>query len=171
MLHSAPNNGKIDNIESLPTKGISPSVSSISDKAVAIKTGENNSVIKVCNIDKNLYSVVTPDIRTSEVIITATQIEHIKERHPNDQERFAGYFEKILTEPDYIIEANKPFSALILKEIEENNEKLKLIIRLKTSNDPEDFKNSIITFQKIRLKEWNRLIKNKKILYKRKDKS
>ena len=124
-------------------------------------------MIKVCNIDKNLYSVVTADIRTSEVIITTKQIEHIKERHPNDYERFSGYFEKILTEPDYIIEANKPFTALVLKEIEENGELFKLVLRLQTSNDPKEFNNSIITFMKTDKKEWNRLIKNKKVLYKR----
>ena len=150
-----------------PLKGNSVSVSNISDKTTATKTGDNISVIKVCNIDKNLYSVVTPDIRTSEVVITAKQIGHIKERHPNDYERFAGYFEKILTEPDYILEANKPNTALILKEIEEAGEVFKLILRLQTSSDPEEFKNSIITFMKTGKQEWNRLIKNKKILYKR----
>jgi len=54
---------------------------------------------------------------------------------------------------------------MILKELEENGKKLKLILRLKTSTDPIDFKNSVITFQAIDEKRFNRYIKNGKILY------
>lgn len=119
-------------------------------------------------IDKEIYKVVTPDIRTDEVIITDKQIQHIKERHPNDYERFVSYFAEILTQPDYILEANKPHTAVILKEIQVKDEQVKLILRLQTPSDPEEFKNSIITFMKIDIKDWNRLLRNKKILYKKK---
>ena len=125
------------------------------------------AVYSVCSIDKEIYKVVTPDIRTDEVVITDRQIQHIKERHPDDYERFVSYFSKILTEPDYILEANKPCTAVVLKEIYVENEKVKLILRLQTPADPEGFKNSIITFMKIDNKDWNRLLRNKKILYKK----
>ena len=121
----------------------------------------------VCKLDKNLYSVVTKDIASDEVIITDEQIKHIKERHPNDFELFASFFVEMIRDPDYIIEANKPNTALVLKEIEFDGRKLKLILRLKTSLDPADYKNSIITFQHIRDKEWRRVIRNTKILYKK----
>lgn len=117
-------------------------------------------------IDRNIYNCVTPDIQTDEVIITDKQIEHIKERHPNDYEEFGEYFEKIIEEPDYIIEANRPNSALILKNITDADEQFKTVLRLAVSSDSSEIKNSIITFMKIDEKEWNRLIKNKKILYK-----
>ena len=39
-------------------------------------------------------------------------------------------------------------------------------MRLATSTDNPNYKNSVITFMKIREKEWNRLLRNKKILYK-----
>lgn len=42
-----------------------------------------------------------------------------------------------------------------------------MVLRLITSKDNLDYKNSIITFMKIDDKEWNRLLRNKKILYKR----
>ena len=42
-----------------------------------------------------------------------------------------------------------------------------MVLRLITSKDNLDYKNSIITFMKIDEKEWNRLLRNKKILYKR----
>ena len=120
----------------------------------------------ICRLDKELYSVIAPDIATDEVIITDVQIRHIQERHPDDYEKFLQYGADIIARPDYILEANKPFSGVLLKELEENGERLYLVLRLKTSVDPPDFKNSVITFTKIKPKEWRRLLRNKKILYK-----
>lgn len=123
-------------------------------------------VYLVGKIDIEIYNCITKDITTDEVIITDKQIDHIKNRHPNDYELFNKYFEKIVEQPDYIIEANKPFTALILKEIQIDNKKFKTVVRLATSNDTPSYKNSIITFLKIDDREWNRILKNKKILYK-----
>lgn len=120
----------------------------------------------VGKIDIEIYKCITKDITTDEVIITDKQIDHIKNRHPNDYELFNKYFEEIVEQPDYIIEANKPFTALILKEIQIDNKKFKTVVRLATSNDTPSYKNSIITFMKIDDREWNRILKNKKILYK-----
>lgn len=117
-------------------------------------------------LDKSIYECVTKDIRTDDVIITLTQIEHIKAHHPNDYEHFSKYFECIIREPDYIIEANKPNTALILKNICETDKQFKTVLRLATSTDDPNFKNSILTFMKIDEQEWNRLLRNKKILYK-----
>lgn len=120
----------------------------------------------VGKIDIEIYNCITKDITTDEVIITDKQIDHIKNRHPNDYELFNKYLEKIVEQPDYIIEANKPFTALILKEIQIDNKKFKTVVRLATSNDTPSYENSIITFMKIDDREWNRILKNKKILYK-----
>ena len=117
-------------------------------------------------IDRNIFRCVTEDIVTDEVIITDERIRHIKERHPQDYERYAEYIKESVEAPDYIIEANKPKTALILKEIQTEHEVFKMVVRLITSTDDIGFKNSVITFMKINQKEWNRLIKNKKILYK-----
>ena len=121
----------------------------------------------VGKIDREIYKCVTKDIVTDEVIITENQILHICERHPNDYEKFGEYIPQILAEPDYILEANKPNTAFVLKRIKSDEKNFQLILRLKTSQDREDYKNSIITFLKIKDREWNRCIKNKKILYKR----
>lgn len=125
-----------------------------------------NDVHYIGKLDRNIYKCVTDDIVTEDVIITEKQIEHIRANHPNDYERFGAYFEEIVSNPDYIIEANKPNSALILKSIKVESEQFKTVVRLATSNDNPNFKNSIITFMKIDQKEWNRIIRNKKILYK-----
>jgi predicted dinucleotide-utilizing enzyme len=123
-----------------------------------------NSMI-VGTINLNIFRCVSPDITTDEVIITDRQLVHIKERHLQDYEQYSKYIPEILLQPDFIIEANRPNSAVLLKEIVCEGENVQLIIRFKTSSDSAEYKNSIITFMKIRKKEWNRLLKNKKILY------
>lgn len=130
-------------------------------------TKEVVDVHTIGKIDREIYKCITEDIVTDEVIITDNQIQHIKERHPNDYERFSKYFSEIVADPDYIIEANKPDTALVLKEIVAEGEIFKTVVRLVTSHDNPGYKNSIITFMKIDEKEWKRLLRNKKILYKR----
>ena len=121
----------------------------------------------VCKLDKNFYKIISENISSDEVIITDRAIEHIKNSHAGDYENFSKYFAEIINEPDYILEANKPNRALLLKEIFLENKKLKLILRLQTSADNPEFKNSIVTFQHISDKRFNRYIKNAKILYKK----
>lgn len=138
-----------------------------SDIMNAEETKEVADVHIIGRIDRYIYKCVSEDIRTDEVIITDNQIQHIKERHPNDYERFSEFFSEIVEVPDYIIESPKPNTALVLKEIVKADEVFKTVVRLATSGDNPAYKNSIITFMKIDEKEWNRLLRNKKILYKR----
>lgn len=74
-------------------------------------------MIEICTIDIELYRVVSPDICTDRVIITEERIAHIKDHHPNDYERFSGYFAEILQVPDYIVEANRPDTAFVMKRV------------------------------------------------------
>lgn len=131
------------------------------------KTAETavRDVHSVGKIDIEKYKCVTEDIQTNEVIITEKQIEHIKERHPNDYERYFGYVNEIIQDPDYILEANRPNTAFVLKHIVDNGKNYQLILRLKTSNDPSEYKNSVITFLKVDNKKWAKYLRNKKILY------
>lgn len=119
-------------------------------------------------IDIEKYRVVSDNIRTDEVVITSERIQHIQDHHPNDYERFVSYIPQIIADPDYIIEANKAHTAVILKEFFEGDaEKFKLILRLSIPEDPEGYKNSVISFWKIGETTWRKTINNKKILYKR----
>ncbi len=120
----------------------------------------------IAKIDREKYSCIARNIITDEVVITKERIEHIKERHPGDYERFYRYIPEIIENPDYIIQDDKPNTAMVLKEITERGEHFRLALRLITPQDNPEYKNSIITFLKIREKEWRRIIKNKKILYK-----
>ncbi|MBO5282380.1 MAG: hypothetical protein J6B43_04535 [Lachnospiraceae bacterium] len=118
-------------------------------------------------INREIYKCITDDITTDEVVITDNQIQHIKDRHPNDYERFSQYFSNIVADPDYIIKANKPYTAVILKEIVDAGERFQTVLRLCTSQEPTGYKNSIITFLKIDEKRWNRYLRTKEILYKK----
>jgi len=100
------------------------------------------------------------------VIITDERIGHIKERHPGDFERYVEYLTEIIQNPDYILKANKPNSALLLKSFAENGKNYKLILRLQTSTDQSEYKNSIITFQKVEDRRYIRYTKSDKVLYK-----
>ena len=58
----------------------------------------------MCSIGKlnrDIYKCITDDIVTDEVIITDNQIQHIKDRHPQNYERFLRYFPEIVSEPVY----------------------------------------------------------------------
>ena len=120
----------------------------------------------VGKLDKNIYRCVTDDIATDVVIITDTQIKHIIDRHPGDYERFFQFLPEIISNPDYILEANKPNTALLLKEVHRADESFKLVLRIAVSTDDPSYKNSVITFMKIDKKSLERLARNKKVLYK-----
>lgn len=127
----------------------------------------NPSVHPVTKLDIEKYKCVSENITTDEVIITDERIQHIKDRHPNDYERYAQYLPEIVGNPDYIIRDKRPYTAVVLKQIVENNERFRISLRLKTPNDNPDYKNSVLTFLKIREDEWERLVRNKEVLYKR----
>lgn len=116
-------------------------------------------------LDKKLYSCVSENIVTDDVIITDRQIQHIMQRHPGDYERFSCYIPEILKDPDFILEANKPDTAFVMKRIAVEGRNFQLILRLKTSLDPVEYQNSIITFLKIDQKKWDKYLRNKNVLY------
>ena len=120
----------------------------------------------VGKINREIYKCITEDITTDEVIITDERIEHIEENHPGHFKNYGVYLQEIVERPDYIFSGNRVKTALVLKHVSEIDEKFKTVIRLITSSDDKTYKNSVITFMKIDEKEWNRLKKNKKALYK-----
>lgn len=68
-------------------------------------------------IDVNIYSCITEDITTDEVIITDRQIEHIKERHCGAFENIKPFLQDAVDNPDYILEdKGHNNTALILKK-------------------------------------------------------
>jgi len=123
-------------------------------------------MLLIGHIDIEKYSVVSSHIRTDEVIITEERIAHIMVRHPHDFERFAQYLKQVIEDPDYILEANKPHTAFLLKEFLSEGEKFQVILRLSVEGDTPGYKNSVITFLHVEDKRYKRYLRTKKILYK-----
>lgn len=138
-----------------------------------ISKNENNEVNEVQyvgRIDREKFKEITRDITTDEVILTNKQVEHIKERHPNDYEQYFKYFKEIVENPDYIIRDAKPNTGFLLKEFIEENKRFQLILRLHTIDDNKEYRNSIITFLKVGEKKYNQYLRNKEIVWKKLDK-
>lgn len=131
------------------------------------KIGVSPDVNFVCKIDRSLYRVVEQDLVTDEVIITEQQILHIEEGHPGDYDRLAAYVPDVLQQPDYILRGNRPHTALVLKQISTPEMTAEVVLRLKVSGDPEEYKNSIITMWNISQKRFRRLLRQSEILYKK----
>lgn len=135
-------------------------------EATAKMGSKTASVQTVGKIDVEKYNVVSDKIMTDEVIMTDERIKHIKERHPEDFERYSKYIQQIIESPDYILESAKANTAFILKEFIEANQRFQLILRLAVEGDNPEHKNSVITFLKVEKKRYERYLRTKKILYK-----
>ena len=120
----------------------------------------------VGKINREIYKCITEDITTDEVIITDERIAHIKEHHPGHFERIKPYSKVTVEEPDYILK-NAKNTGLILKHIKIDNISIQIVLRLHTTSDKSEYKNSIISAWEISESRWENYIKNKKILYKR----
>lgn len=131
------------------------------------RIGVKQDVDFICKISRQLYSVVDEEILTEDVVITEQQILHIEEGHPGDYDRLFQYLPQVLQEPDYILRGNRPHTALVLKEILTPELTAEIILRLKVSGDPEEYKNSIITMWNISPKRFRRLLRQSEILYKK----
>ena len=127
---------------------------------------ENGNVTLIGKLNTETYRVVSEQIQTDDVVITDERIRHIKDRHPNDYEKYARYMRDIVENPQYILEANKPNTALLLKQYVEDGEQFQLVLRLSVAGDYPGYKNSVITFLRISERTWKRYLHNKKILYK-----
>lgn len=127
----------------------------------------NPDVNFICKINRELYRVVEDDLVSEDVIITEQQILHIEEGHPGDYARLSAYIPQALQEPDYILRGNRPHTALVLKQITTSELTAEVILRLKVSSDPEEYKNSIITMWNLSPKRFRRLLRQSEILYKK----
>lgn len=125
------------------------------------------NVYFVGKIDLEIFRAIFGDIQTDEVIITEERIAHIKANHPGDFEKYGKYIRSIIEKPDFILSSDLPNTALLLKSFSENGTRLKLILRFKVSSDPREYKNSVLTFQYVEEKRYDRYKKSEKVLYKR----
>ena len=129
---------------------------------------EKNVVIHSLGIlDWNIYECISSNHVTDEVIITEEQMMHIRERHPEAYIDTIHYVREILDDPDYIFKDKRPNTGLVVKKILNDEERSLLVLKIITSDDKKDYKNSVITSWKITEKRLNNYLRNKDIIYKK----
>ncbi|MCD8338397.1 MAG: hypothetical protein LUD18_14230 [Lachnospiraceae bacterium] len=90
-------------------------------------------------------------LQTDIVIVTQERISHIKDRHPEDYNLFEQYAEKCVVSPDMILKDSKHNGTVfMLKQLPDAN--LNIVVRVALGTDEKGFKNSIMTFYRIRNK-------------------
>ena len=127
--------------------------------------GDNFVIHSLGVMDWKIYSCISDEHITDEVIITEEQLMHIRERHPEAYQDTIHYVRDILADPDYILKDNRPNTGLVVKRIYGKKESSLLVLRVSTSSDRKGYKNSVITSWKITEKRLNNYLRNKKIIY------
>lgn len=129
---------------------------------------EKNDVVHSLGIlDWGIYGCISSNHVTNEVIITEEQMVHIRERHPEAYIDTIHYIREILDDPDYIFRDKQPNTGLVVKKIQNREESSLLVLKIITSDDKKDYKNSVITGWKITEKRLNNYLRNKEIIYKK----
>lgn len=129
---------------------------------------KQNGVIHSLGIlDWEIYDCISRDHVTDEVIITEEQMVHIRERHPEAYIDTMHYVRDILDNPDYIFRDKRPNTGLVVKKIQNDGDSSLLVLKIVTSDDKKDYKNSVITSWKITEKRLNNYLRNKDIIYKK----
>ena len=128
---------------------------------------KNSGIHSLGKLNLEIYSCITTDFITDEVIITEEQLSHIREKHPEAYQDTLLYVKDVLDDPDYIFKDKKENSGIVVKKIINEEEHSLLVIKIITSKDNKDYKNSVITWWKITEKRLNNYIRNKNIIYKK----
>ena len=124
------------------------------------------SLMHICIINKSLYSCISNEIDSVDVIITSERIEHLSTKHPFDSSLLKK-IEDALLNPDYILRGNMPLTGVVFKRIEVENKFIEIVLRIHITSDGKGFSNSIITCMQISEKRAMRYLRTKEILYKR----
>ena len=129
---------------------------------------EKNIVIhSLGTLDWDIYNCISSNHVADEVIITEEQMMHIRERHPEAYIDTLHYVRDILDDPDYIFRDKRPNTGLVVKKILNDEESSPLVLKIITSDDNKDYKNSVITSWKITEKRLNNYLRNKDVIYKK----
>lgn len=120
-------------------------------------------------IERSLYAAISDSIVSEPVIITDERVDHIRQRHPGDWEHYSAFVSDTITDPDFILRDDHPDTAVCVKQVMADGEIrfLRTTMRLQTRKEMKARENSVLTFQKINRKEYGRLSRSKKVVYKR----
>lgn len=116
------------------------------------------------NLDPSPLISTFGHLQTTEVVVTDERIAHIKERHPEDYLLFEQYGRKSILSPDILIQDIKNVGTVFaVKKLPDTN--LNVVLRLVLDTDNPDFKNSVMTFYRIREKNLKKLMEKNPVLY------
>ena len=103
-------------------------------------------------------------LRTSEVIITDERILHIQSHHPQDYFLFEQYGRDAIFSPDFLVQDEKNAGTVFaIKRLPETN--LNVVVRLVLESDDPEYKNSVMTFYRIRERNLKKLLEKNPLLY------
>lgn len=123
----------------------------------------------IAKLDVQRYSCVAEHIRSSDVILTEKQKEHIIERRGKEfYDKYSPYFKEIIENPDYIFK-DKRFenTAIASKTISLNSKNISVVVRIAVEGDEPWRKSSVITVMCENEKRYRQRVRNNIILYKR----
>lgn len=123
----------------------------------------------IAKLDVQRYSCVAEHIRSSNVILTEKQKEHIIERRGKEfYDKYSPYFKEIIENPDYIFKDKKfENTAIASKTISLNSKNISVVVRIAVEGDEPWRKSSVITVMCENEKRYRQRVRNNIILYKR----
>ena len=118
------------------------------------------------NLDPALLQNFFGTLRTTEVVVTEERVAHIKERHPEDFTLFEQYGAETVLFPDLLILDEKHAgTAFAVRRLEESD--LNVVVRLALETDKKEYKNSVMTFYRLRDRNLKKLLEKNRLLYSR----
>lgn len=97
-------------------------------------------------------------MRDDELILTHERIKHINKRHPGDLDKYGKHLSDAVKDPDFVIkDARRAQTGIWVKAYPAEDARLRITIKLATSEDDPAIKNSVLSFQYIRAAEYRRL--------------
>ena len=118
------------------------------------------------NLDPALLQNFFGTLRTTEVVVTEERVAHIKERHPEDFTLFEQYGAETVLFPDLLILDEKHAgTAFAVRRLEESD--LNVVVRLALETDKNEYKNSVMTFYRLRDRNLKKLLEKNRLLYSR----
>lgn len=108
-----------------------------------------NNVHRMGNIYSSPLEKEFGKLKTKETVITYERLKHIKERHSEDYELFKKYGSETIKNPDIIISDFKNENTVFMvKRLGDTN--INVVTKLILKTDDSKFKNSVLTFYRIR---------------------
>lgn len=105
-------------------------------------------------------------LQTDEIIVTQERLAHIKERHIEDYPLFDDYASQAVCNPDLVLKDEQNEGTIYaVKRLSGTN--LNVVVRLALVTDEDGYKNSVMTFYRIREKNLKKLEIKHKVLYKK----